>query len=158
MKNLEEMKLAIANWKKSRKYLEFQELLKAKKQELIELKFEIMISKDEYYTRDELVALINAIKLSEEIECEVDYDYNYFSILGTQEEILAEYISKLSEWFMYLKIYIYKEEFEICAGIRDVIEIEKNTFYDICLRYRGEDQEFLDKIISLPDEIYEKIF
>lgn len=143
------------NWKNSKKYAELQEQMKQKKQELLELKHDIM-AKDEYYTKTELIQLIKAIKEADEIACEVDYDYQYFSVLGTQDEIMAEYIEKLASWFVYLRKYLEIEEFEICAGIRDVVDIEKRTFYDLCLRYRGDDQEFLDKILELPNKIYKK--
>lgn len=149
------MKDELNKWKSSKKYAEFQEQLKIRKQELIELKLDIM-AKDEYYTRDELIMLIQAIKEADEIACEVEYDYHYFAVLGTQDEIMAEYIQKLASWFVYLRKYLALEEFEICAGIRDVVEIEKRTFYDLCLRYRGEDQDFLDKILELPGKIYKK--
>lgn len=149
------MREQINNWKNSKKFAELQEQLKEKKQQLINLKFDIM-AKEEFLTRDELIQLIKAIKEADEINCEVDYDYHYFAILGTQDEIMGEYIDKLANWFMYLKKYLDREEYEICAGIRDCIQIEQKTFYDLCLRYRGDDQYFLDKITELPDRIYNK--
>ena len=150
------MRKEIDNWKNSKKFAELQNLLKERKQLLIELKFEIM-NKEEELTREELIEVIDSIIMANEIACEVDFNYNYFSIISTTEDIQIEYISKMADWFYYLKKYLALEEFELCAGIRDVIEIECKEFYELCKNHRNESKEFLNSIVALPSKMYQKI-
>jgi len=155
------MRKEINNWKNSSKYKEFQAKLNIKRQELFELKNEIMDKKDSELSNEELKDLIKIIKALDKEPRSVDeFDYNYFSIIGTREDILHEYMSRMMNWFFYLGVNILDEEFELCAELRDVIAIEKKQMLYSLEEYKNIlfiDDEFLDKVNAVDERFYDTI-
>jgi hypothetical protein len=153
------MRDMMENWKNSKKYREIQEQLAENQQNLIDLKINIM-SKENRFTKEELLELIAAYKEIHRRGDKMEFDVNYFSIVGDSDEILTEYISRQVNWFYYLGTALIIEDYEVAAECRDMISIEKELFLDLIKEYRDYlalDPEFIERVHLVDDKLYRTI-
>ncbi len=153
------MKDLINNWKKSSKYLEFQFKLNQAKQKAFEIKSHILTDENIESTTDEqLDSFIDIIKEldGQFVDDEHNFDYNYFSVIGTESEIILEYLQKQKVWFIYLNRCLKEEKYELAAKLRDAIKIEKRLLNNLIFKYRPEliSDEFNSKIDLVENEFY----
>ena len=158
------MKKIIDAWTKSPKYAAFQEQLSIKKQNLINLKIDIMSDKEESnYTRDELISIVALIKQADAIELDDDndFDVNSFSIVGTKEEIHLEYIRRIVFFWSFLAPAVIEEDIELACELRDAITIEERCYITSIKKYRqdilDEDKDYIKKILKVSTKVYSKL-
>lgn len=149
-------------WKKSKKYAEFQEMLVIKKQKVAELKFKV-ISREEEFTKKELLEIIRLIKECDQqvIDEELDFDYSFFNIVGDEDEVFIQYVGRITSWSMYLGNSILDEDYEFSSEIRDVIAIEKKQMIQLITEHRKDillrDEDFIERISEVDVKILKKI-
>lgn len=161
MKN-NEWRNFIESWKNSEKYKNWQINMNQKKQDLKNLNLKLMSSQPE--SKENLLLLIEYLKDFEYIFDEEDvdvYQHQYFNIIGSEGDILQEYISRQVNWFSYLKRFLVLEDYEMCCEIRDAIEIECRQFNKLVIFYRNDilisNPEFLGFIDEVPTQLYLKL-
>lgn len=159
------MRREIENWKKSKKYAEFKKMQEAKKQQILDLKLKFMKKEydDDRLTKKELIEYMRLIIASSELEDDdvSEFEIDIFSAIGTQEDIMLEYIQRQYSWFNYLDDYLKAEDYETCSLIRDVINLNESTIIKNIKQYgvnfEGPYEEFFDKIKRVNTRFYNTI-
>lgn len=154
----------INNWVNSDKYKQLRQQLDEKKEQLMSFKIKIM-DKDEILSKSEIIEITKLVKqFNVEFELSKDKEYNQdyaITILGSADEIFFEYTSRQVNWFFYLGTYLLKEEYEIAAELRDVIQIEESQFLYLLQEYRADvtliDEEFIERALSVKERLYTAI-
>jgi hypothetical protein len=120
----EDWKRIINNWSSGRNYKLFKQKIKYRN---------MYIMND-----DELIA---AIEAAFEYAALDDEDKEAFDFLDHEfaaknlKDILSSYIQTLLQWYYYQIKYERSQEYELCANIRDVIELEKEEMGRIVETY-----------------------
>ncbi len=157
------MRNELDKWKNSNKFIEFQFALSQAKQKVFELKAHILCEENMHNTTDEqLIALVDVMTelQAHSTQDEFDFNFDYFSIIGTEMDILLEYIQRQKVWFQYLNRALNSEKFELASRLRDAIRIEKGLFINLIMTYRPEmaqDDMFYSKIDIVDSEFYNLI-
>lgn len=125
----------LKKWVNSSKYKSFQEALEQKKENLINLKInkkKLLQQKKGTMTREELESVVDTIiyfdSLTQADKDEIDWivENNMSNI--SQKTAFFEYTKNLINWYFWLNYFLSKEDFEMAAKLRDVIEIEVKEF------------------------------
>lgn len=140
----------IDRWKSSRKYHELQ----LKKQHIIK---NITVRKPiEQINKKQLDKMIDQILMGTHSSMDTD-----FLMRNTADDILMVYISNLTNWFFYLSVGLFEENYEQCARIRDVITIERESFKESIRLFRPditeEDENYFYTINLLEQKLYKEI-
>jgi hypothetical protein len=145
-----EMRDLINKWLASKVYAEYLE--KRKK-----------MTQNRLLTKVELEDIINSIlaiwnmpkEQREELEL---IDHVHFSTIS-KLELFKQLAKTLSTWYMYLNRHLRNEEYELCAKLRDVIQIEQTAFYELIEKYCYEFEPQNDLIsIEIIDSEVRKVF
>ena len=100
----------------------------------------------------EVLSIINSI---EEFYALDDEDKEAFDWLDrslkniSKEELTNEYLQMLVKWYFYQYRYEINQQYEICARIRDVVQMETDEFKRMLTSYYtfdDEDQQIVDEI------------
>ncbi len=158
------MRNELDKWKNSKKYAIFQAELLKRKQDLINLKVELLENMNEnVLTKIELMQLIAVIKDCNEInseESEELFDLDSFIALGDPEDILIEYIQRQVVWFSYLVIYLSREDYEMCSDIRDVIRIYEAQLIRLIKKTRNDillnDENYIERITEINEKLFKR--
>ena len=148
-KSRDEMKKWLQAWAASKVYKEFKE-----KKDLM---------KQRSLNKQELIALCNSIIELNNLPYEEKMEFELFeeiAICSSRKiELYKELVKNLSIWYQYLYKYLLKEEYEMCALLRDVIQIEKNDFYLLLAKYCQEFEVHADtESIKMVDNQIKQLF
>ena len=110
----DDWKRMIDNWEASRKYANFKKKLNQKMQMNMNKK--------------EILKAIESIKEFSALDAEDKEAFDFLDEVArnqtSKEDIVYSLIQTLLRWHFYLLKYQLKEEYELCAQIRDTIELE----------------------------------
>lgn len=157
------MKDIIQTWKNSEKYQEFQFKLFEQKKRVLNHKERILnLEMIDIVSEKTLRGTIETIKQLHNmiLDSSFEYNHNYFSIFHTETDILLEYLNKQKVWFGYLFKYIKLENFELCAEIRDAINLEFDLILQLLIDLRPElfaDEEYVHRFYLVMTMFYEEI-
>lgn len=144
-KNKDEMKKWLQAWAASKVYKQFKERKELMKQRSL--------------NKQELIALCHSIIELNNLPYEEKMEFELFEEIAIASsrklELYKDLVKNLSTWYQYLSFYLNQEEYEICALLRDVVDIEKNDFYILISKYSPEFESEADyeSIIQVDNQI-----
>ena len=146
----EEMRHFILKWVNSKIYKNF-------------LKQKEKMKSNKLFTKDELIELCHSImalyELSEEERSEFEFLDEVAIASMPKLELYKQFSKTLSTWYAYLNRHVIAEDYELCAMIRDIIEIEKREFYMLLKKYCVEYNLVEDfKTIAMVEFEIRKVF
>lgn len=92
-----------------------------------------MEDEDKILSREELIENIKEI-MSDEITL---YDIRQFEDSIEIDGLFYIFSSQISKWFLYLKIYLMQEDYEMCIYLRDVIKFDSETLVSIIYKHKS---------------------
>lgn len=158
----DEMKRFIDNWLISKKYAELKRKLNLRPKAMeIEIQDIIKHLRETGLTRIELIASCHNRVAYDEMDPEEKLEFEWmqaeFLVANTREEIIKKFITTLLEWYGYIHIHQQKEDYELCAQIKKVVEIEKKEFLAILEDYFEHSDDNLEVIKHIEESIINKM-
>jgi len=147
------MKNLINNWLQSKKYIELKNQLDEKRSKFLGSIAEVSkfkkINAMPKLTKNELIQQVDVLlKFSQATDFErYEYEHKTFLVFSTTDKtaLFYELSNQLICWYFYLSEQSSEEEYELCAKIRDSIEIEKHEFLQALIKYCPSYEEIIDE-------------
>jgi len=147
------MKELINNWLQSQKYRDLKKQFDEKRKYFLNSLEQVSKFKKENpmpkLTKQQLIEQINTLLIFDKASeyDRFEYEHKTFSIFSTTDKTTLFYdiSNQLICWYFHLYEQVQEEEFELCAKIRDVIEIEKREFMQALIKYHPQYEEIIDE-------------
>lgn len=162
----EEMKKFIQAWKTSKKYAEIKNELEKRKKELSHImsldKSALVEHMNNHgLSRDELNAMIQSIleydSLTPEEKKEFEWINEDIVLIKDKSELYLDFIRTMMTWYTYVYIYQTLEEYEMCAQIKKVIEVEKREFINTLTSYYDFDASDEELLAQIENDVVRRI-
>ena len=76
----------------------------------------------------------------------------------TKKDVIASLIDLLVKWYFYMKKYEIAQEYELCANIRDVIDMEVDDARRVIARYFIIEEDDYEMFKMLKEESKKKVY
>lgn len=163
-KDNDDMKRHIQNWMASKKYAQVQKELEERRNKLTEImeydKEKLIEYMNSYgVAKNKLSELVNQIIEQEATPANSEFNWFNESYMSatSKTKLLSRFTYNLMTWYTYVLIYQRLEDYEFCAKLKQVIDIDKKELLEtIDIKYGGLDADDLEIIQGLEQEIITK--
>lgn len=165
-KEKKEMENLIRNWMTSKKYSEIRKELDKKREELknimnLDKNKVLLYFKDNGLNKEEIIKMANDIieydSLSEEDKAEFIWITDNIYSIKTKDEIYFDFLRAIITWYTYILIYQKIEDYETCALLKKVVEIEKREVIRNISNYFTFESEDEELIKQIEEEVIKKM-
>jgi ribosomal protein L29 len=153
------MREEINNWMNSQKFKDLRNSLDKKRKEFLNLNFSISLGqKNKIMDKVDLKKIINdcntyqLIDDVEKIKRDKKTKVDQYYMNSSFEDLLEDYVRDICIWASNIKLYINREDYELCAEMRDCMFFEEREFVRLIGLYNIK-EESMDELDDLYDVI-----